>query len=98
MGLSKDILANKEKYKEKAFKILLEMGTIKCCDVHDGYYYSTDNCDVDSTYAIATSILKKQNDFENYNDFSIFHEAINDILKQAAATSDCPVCYKVENE
>ena len=80
-----------EEYRELAFSILLEIGAIKYCVVHDDWYYST-GMDEQGVYATATNKLKQ---CKKNPDFELFHSHIHTILGEAGeSAADCPFCEK----
>ena len=93
MGLTKRMLEEKEKYFNIAKSILIDIGAIGVCDVHD-YYYNNDNYDNSDLYAIATNKYKEQ----GYTDFKMFRDAIKEVMDNAGIESTCPYCEKAFSE
>lgn len=96
MSLTKSKIEEKDRYYELAKKILMEIGEIKACDVHDDYFYETYENDENIIYAKATEKIKSK--ISGLIDYKIFHEQIQKVLADASASSKCPFCEKSYNE
>jgi len=61
MGSMKRLGEKIEEYQAMAFEILLEIGAIKTCKLHDDFYYATYKMDDSEMYARATAAIKRKN-------------------------------------
>lgn len=81
-----------QEYEGLAFSILLDIGAIKYCDIHDDWYYST-GMEEKLVYALATERLKEK---KLNPDFALFQSFIKTILDNAGDSAhDCPFCRKM---
>lgn len=86
-----------EEYSQIAFNIMIEIGAIKTCSLHDDFYYNTYKYDDKDIYALTTAKLKER--YGELQNFEIFHKQIDEILSYAAGGEDeCPYCDKLKNE
>ncbi|MBR6902957.1 MAG: hypothetical protein IKN39_03610 [Clostridia bacterium] len=86
-----------KEYEQIAFQIMVEIGAIKTCSIHDDFYYNTYKYEEKNIYALATAKLKEQ--YGELQDFETFHKQIDEILSYAAGGEDeCPYCKKLQEE
>ena len=97
MGNSKRLIERTEEYRANAYEILLEIGVIKTCELHDDFYYLTYKMDDNQIYARATAAFKRKHSEDI--DFHLFQNQIKDILEYASTSADsCPYCAKMAKE
>lgn len=84
MSLTKRNLENAEENLKLAKEILIEIGTIKVCDVC-GYYTANEMLNGE-VYAMATSKYKEVIKDEKY-DFDLFHKCIKEIYEESGVES-----------
>ena len=86
-------MEEEQRYYDIAFDVLLKIGAISTCDIHEDYWYVTDNFDSNSVYAQATNMIRELYG-ANENEL-IFKEQISIILKSAGIDKkSCPHCDK----
>ena len=102
MGRIKYKISQIEDYKKTTYKILLDIGAIKTCEYHESFYYDTGkfsfgNISEDGElYDLSDYELNK---YDGFDDISLFHDIIDDIMSEAADSADeCPECQKMNNE
>ncbi len=79
-------------YKAIAMKALEEKGEIAHCVYHDDYFYRVYKCDTDEIYSFSTNYIKKIHQDPSTIDFTAFHDAVAELLKEAGDSSTCPRC------
>ena len=84
MSWAKEYLAEEE----NAMRILLKIGAIATCEIHDDHVYRTSKYTDDEVYAIATKEYNKSN-------YKAFHDAIKVVLNNVNIDSECPYCRKM---
>ena len=78
-------------YRDMAYRILIEIEELKCCEFHSDYCYRTYKYGDDQIYAVATNKIKEKLNNESI-DFSLFHDSIKYNLDEAGDSSKCPIC------
>ena len=97
MGFAKRQGEEKEYYRYIAFKIMIEIGAIDVCDIHEDFYYLTYKYDIDVIYSIVTDRVKRE--YKRLTNYNFLHEKISEILSEAASdANECTRCKKIENE
>lgn len=97
MGLTKRLLEKIEDYYRIAFEVMLDVGAIKTCSMHDSFYYNTYAYDDGALYGIVTNKLKEV--YGEKQDYKLFHQQIDKILSEAGTAEDeCPACQKLADE
>ena len=97
MSTSKRQLDENNEYYNIAYEILKEIGAIEDCEVHEREWWTeTGKYDKEQIYALATSILKRN--YPQYNNFTKFHESIDQVLSDASIEDECPYCKKLLDE
>ena len=92
MSLAKRMLENTEECKSIARELLLEIGAIDTCGLHE-FYYNTYKYDNNMLYAIVTNKLKEK--YPDIEDFEFFYKCVSEIMDYAADGADqCPACQK----
>ncbi len=96
MSGAKRQLEKTEQYRQIAYELLMQIGAIDSCGMHD-FYYNTHNCSGNRLYTMVTSKLK--NEYPDMTNFELFHKCVNEIMNNAADNADaCPACQKLANE
>ena len=83
-----------DEYRDVALKVLIEIGAIKTCPIHQGEFYYQTGMESSTIYAFATNKLK-----EKYPQFSandLFRDRINEILGETFVDNECPYCKKAQ--
>lgn len=98
MGLAKHQLEHEDELYRMAEKILMSLGIIGCCDMHEDFHYQKKIIDESHIYAMTTEELKKN--YPLQTDFKEFHRQIHRVLQETPATSakQCPYCEKLWKE
>ena len=93
MSFAKRMLENTEECKSIAYELLLEIGAIDTCGLHE-FYYNTYKYDNSMLYAVVTNKLKEK--YPDIEDFKFFHKCVGEIMDYAADGADqCPACQKL---
>ena len=96
MSLTKRVLENIDECNAIARELLMEIGAIDTCGMHE-FYYNTFKYDNNMLYAIVTNKLKER--YPDINDFVLFHKCVGEIMEYAADGADqCPACQKLFEE
>ncbi len=96
MGWAKRQLEEQYSYEEVAKDILKSIGAIGTCPIHEDEWYFDNYMDEQEVYAKATNILKSEH--PDMNNFKLFHDRINSVLKDASSDDTCPFCEKAEED
>lgn len=98
MGLTKRQLEHEDELYRIAEEILMSLGVIGCCEMHEDFHYQKDAIDESRIYAMATEELKKN--YPSQTDFKEFHRQIHRVLQETPATSaeQCQYCEKLWKE
>lgn len=98
MGIAKQQIEYQDEFYRVVEKILMELGIIACCEMHEDFHYKKNTIDESHIYAMATEKLKNQ--YPTKKDFKEFHKQIHRILQETPATSakQCPYCEKFWEE
>lgn len=98
MGKTRHPSEQEEKMHRIAEDILMSLGFIDCCEIHEDFHYCPGPMNEPRIYAAATK--KLQEIYPELTDFKEFHEQIRRILQETVATGveQCPYCEKIRKE
>lgn len=98
MGMAKRHMEHEDELYRVAEDILMSLGIIDCCEMHEDFHYQKKIMDEPRIYAMATEELKKH--YPVQEDFKEFHRQIHRVLQETPATSaeQCPYCEKLWKE
>lgn len=98
MGGIKRQWEQENELRKMAEEILIELGIVACCEMHEDFRYHESRIDESRIYAMATEELKKK--YPTQKDYKAFHQQIHHILQETPATSAdaCPYCQKLWDE
>ncbi len=98
MGQAKRLMEEVEELRCEAMRVLLDVGTLKECEYHDGEYFEGSS-DVEEAYKAANAritagkiVLPRGTTRRDFTDI------IKDVYEQYSALSGCSACEKYMSE